>query len=77
MSDDYACKGCGAPADRSGPQPSGCGECPPDTCRVCGGVNHIATDRMCSCWVSVQDMNVADLKGLFSRDGTFTIDPVA
>jgi len=67
------CLGCGAAADSAGPQPSACGECPPSTCEECGGVNHIATSRMCSCWVSVEDLAPADIKAIFAADGTFNV----
>jgi len=29
----------------------------------------------CKCWISVSDMPLADLKGLFARDG-LSIDPI-
>jgi hypothetical protein len=76
MSDEnFTCAGCGAPADPNAPRPSMCQRCPPETCGNCGGVNHIATDRQCACWVSLEGVPTADVKALFAKDGTFSIDP--
>lgn len=63
------CTGCGAPADPTCPQPQSCDQCPPSTCDECGGVNHIATDRMCSCWISLEGLPFADVKGLLASGG--------
>lgn len=63
------CDGCGAPAGESAeqPRPAHCGSCPPEVCGVCGGINHIATNRMCSCWVDIDTLAHADLKALFAH----------
>jgi hypothetical protein len=46
-----------------------CMHCPPVTCDDCGEPD----DRTCSCWVSIEDMSLADKKALFAADGTFNI----
>lgn len=72
---DPICKGCGtAPDDPAMGGTSGCQYCLPETCSTCGGVNHIATDRMCSCWVSIEDISLADQKAIFAGDGTFNVN---
>lgn len=68
------CNGCGtAPADPRMGGTSGCQSCLPRTCTTCGGVNHLATGRMCSCWVSVEHLAHADIKAIFAGDGTFNV----
>lgn len=70
------CNGCGtAPSDPSMGGTSGCQSCPPQTCTTCGGVNHLATERMCSCWVSLEAMPLADVKALFARDADLSNGP--
>lgn len=71
------CSGCGTDTGQelgSIPTPDGCGQCPPEACGTCGGINHLRTGRMCSCWVSVEDMPLADVKAIFASDGTFNVD---
>jgi hypothetical protein len=67
------CTACGASSDLEGPTPNACTSCPPSICVDCGGVNHLATDRSCVCWVNIEDVSLADVKALFARDGTFNV----
>lgn len=69
------CLTCGHPAGAGYPQPIACGHCPPTTCEVCGGINHLATDRSCSCWVSLEGMRLADVKALLARDADLSNGP--
>ncbi|MFJ9012370.1 hypothetical protein [Streptomyces canus] len=72
------CKGCGA----TKPGPTGnptdlfpsehCGDCPPWACETCGETCSAAA--LCSCWIQLGGMPVADIKALFARDGTFSAD---
>ena len=72
-----ACKGCGA----TKPGPDGtptdmfpsehCGDCPPWTCEDCG--NPCSSAALCSCWISLENMPLADMKALFAADGTFSL----
>jgi hypothetical protein len=48
-----------------------CGDCPPWKCEDCGEMS-TATD-LCSCWVSLEGMPLADIKALFAEDGTFSV----
>ena len=41
-----------------------CPECPKFTCDKCGGEN--GYDVICKCWTSLENMNLADLKGIFA-----------
>lgn len=70
------CTGCGAPTDPTCPQPQSCGQCPPATCEECGGVNHIATGRMCECWINLDNLPFADVKGLLALGGLSVETPV-
>jgi len=73
------CTGCGA----TKPEPTGapsdiypsehCGECPPWTCTDCGEPCSAAV--LCSCWVLLADLPLADIKALFAADGTFNLTP--
>jgi hypothetical protein len=75
-----ACKGCGA----TKPEPDGsptdlfpsehCGECPPWTCKDCGGT--CSAVELCSCWTRLDLLPLADVKALFAADGTFNVKPV-
>jgi hypothetical protein len=67
------CRGCGAPATTDSPIPSMCQSCHPRHCVDCGLMDSLQSP--CPCWVSVESMNLADLKALFSRDGTFNLAP--
>ncbi|MFB7732799.1 hypothetical protein ACFC08_00065 [Streptomyces sp. NPDC056112] len=74
-----ACKGCG----RTKPGPTGdptdlfpsehCGDCPPWTCEDCGEACSAAS--LCSCWVRLDTLPLADVKAVFAADGTFSVDP--
>lgn len=61
------CAGCGSVRgwDGSVPLPKHCAECPPWQCHSCGEMDSMA--EHCSCWVSLEGMNLADLKGIFAR----------
>jgi len=72
MNDHFACLGCGAPASTEGPQPDRCESCPPIMCPDCGQIDAMAAP--CKCWVSVSDMSLADLKGLFAT-GELSVTP--
>jgi hypothetical protein len=48
-----------------------CGDCPPWRCEDCGEMSS-ATD-LCSCWISLEGMPLADIKALFAADGTFSV----
>lgn len=64
------CLGCGATA--IGPQgdptdvgPSQhCGKCPPWICDDCHETSSM--DAMCSCWINVDGLPLADLKAIFA-----------
>jgi len=67
MSDYFACLGCGSPANPDNPQPQRCGSCPPVKCPDCGQMDVMGAP--CECWVSVSDVSLADLKGVFASGG--------
>ena len=75
-----ACTGCGAtkPGPTSDPtdlHPSEhCGDCPPWICGDCGETCSAAA--LCSCWIRLDTLPLADVKALFVADGTFSVDPV-
>jgi hypothetical protein len=61
------CLNCGADAgDENPPNPTYCGQCPPWTCDGCGEPCSMADT--CACYVSLDGMNLADLKALFADD---------
>jgi hypothetical protein len=41
-----------------------CIDCPPQLCNSCGEMSSIK--ESCKCWVSLEDMNLADQKALFA-----------
>lgn len=51
------------------PAANACSHCAPRTCETCGGVNDLATDRMCGCWIDLRTLAPADVKALFAADG--------
>lgn len=63
-----ACRNCGTPSHPEDPIPQHCPSCPPTRCDDCGGMSVWATGDLCSCWTSVEDLNLADLKALFADD---------
>lgn len=75
-----ACKGCGA----TKPEPDGtptdlfpsehCGDCPPWRCDACAETSSAAS--LCSCWVRLDKLSLADVKAIFARDGIFSADPL-
>jgi len=67
------CQGCGSPLPDDMPGATRCGDCPPERCADCGVMDSM--EAPCKCWISVSDMPLADLKGLFARDG-LSIDPI-
>lgn len=44
--------------------PEHCGKCPPWTCAECG--EKCSAEDLCSCWTSLEGMNLADLKAVFA-----------
>lgn len=46
-----------------------CSHCAPRRCEDCDGINDLANDRMCSCWIDLRDMPTADVKAMFVADG--------
>lgn len=56
------CQRCGHDAGLGSPQPSSCSHCDPVPCADCGGLD----DRICSCWISLEGMPLADIKGLLA-----------
>ena len=74
------CKNCGA----TKPEPDGtptdyfpsdhCGECPPWQCTDCGETCSAAA--LCSCWIMLADLSLADVKAIFAADGMFNITPI-
>ncbi|GEB17196.1 hypothetical protein NSI01_55110 [Pimelobacter simplex] len=44
------------------PRPNSCGHCPPVQCSECREPD----DRVCSCWISLDGLGLADIKGLFA-----------
>lgn len=48
-----------------------CGDCPPWRCEGCGEMSD--AENLCSCWISLEGMPLADIKALFAADGTFSI----
>lgn len=67
MSLDASCRGCGAEVGAGNPVPDHCGECPPWTCDACGQPCSMADP--CACWVSLEGMPLADIKGLLALGG--------
>ncbi|QSR25538.1 hypothetical protein CFH99_07870 [Nocardioides aromaticivorans] len=57
------CQRCGRDAGSDNPPVSSCHHCPPVACGDCGEPD----DRTCSCWVSLEGMALADIKGLLAR----------
>lgn len=68
-----ACSGCDVRAvgslETASLENGRCMHCPPLVCPDCGEPD----DRECSCWVSIEDLNLADKKALFAADGTFNL----
>jgi hypothetical protein len=75
-----ACTGCGRTkpgptCDPSDLFPSAhCGDCPPWICETCGEA--CSAVALCSCWISLAGMPLADVKAIFAGDGTFNLQPV-
>lgn len=65
--EDACCDGCGSPTDPRNPRSSHCSNCPPWPCSTCGEM--CTTTDLCGCWVSLDGMALADIKGLFAKGG--------
>lgn len=73
------CLGCGATA--IGPQgdptdvapAQHCGNCPPWICDDCHGP--CSTGAMCPCWISLEGLPLADVKGLLALGG-LSVEPM-
>lgn len=63
------CLRCGFEHSTDNPQPSSCCHCLAVPCAICGGPD----DRVCSCWISLDGLPLADIKGLLVRGG-FSVD---
>lgn len=50
---------------------SSCVDCLPKKCERCGEMDSYR--ESCSCWISLEDMPMADIKALFARDGGFDL----
>lgn len=61
------CLNCGADVgDDNPPDPQHCGQCPPWECDQCGEV--CSMRALCSCWIDITRMPLADVKALFAAD---------
>lgn len=58
------CRGCGAPSSDDYPTPENCGHCPPWECDGCGQLCSMSAP--CACWISLEGMALADIKGLLA-----------
>lgn len=62
-----ACLNCGADAGTENPpNPQHCGNCPPWRCDQCGEMCTPAA--LCSCWIDLSGLPLADVKALFTDD---------
>lgn len=68
-----ACLNCGALSGPDNPVPDHCHKCPPWTCDGCEQPCS-ATDP-CSCWIRLEGMSLADMKGLLALGG-LSVDPM-
>ena len=50
-----------------------CDECAPWLCDSCGQTCSFAAP--CRCWIQLDTLHLADIKALFTGDGTFSVDP--
>jgi hypothetical protein len=65
--DPIHCQGCGAASGSYWPEtpiPDHCEKCPPWICDGCGQPCSISAP--CSCWISLEDVALADIKALFA-----------
>ena len=69
-----ACRGCGAQSGDDNPVPDHCGECPPWICDECGALTSMADP--CSCWISLEGMALADIKGLLALGNLSATCPI-
>ena len=69
-----ACQNCGAyfSPDGSPDGPLHCGNCPPWKCEDCGQMS--SATELCRCWISLEDIPLADIKGLLAMGG-LSVDP--
>ena len=54
-----------AEASEGSPRPNTCPECPPVLCPDCGGED----DLRCACWISLEGLPLAEIKGLLALGG--------
>ncbi len=67
-----ACLNCGAPSGDATLTPTHCGDCPPWRCEDCGQMDSMVAP--CPCWISLDGMPLADIKGLLAL-GDLSVDP--
>jgi hypothetical protein len=65
---DNRCDGCGTKFPDDTPTTANCRNCPPTPCEDCGGVNVWETGDLCSCWISLDALPLADVKAVFASD---------
>lgn len=72
-----ACKGCGRTKSEPTNTPDDwfptehCGACPPWTCETCE--EKCSAASLCSCWLPLEALPLADIKAIFAVDGTFSL----
>lgn len=68
------CKHCGNDVgDHNPPGPQHCNECPPWKCETCGEMS--SNDDLCSCWIDLTNLALADVKALFAEcDDELSVD---
>lgn len=67
VGEEAFCRGCGMPSSPDCPIPDHCGQCPPWTCDGCDLPCSMADP--CSCWISLEGLPLADIKGLLALGG--------
>lgn len=65
-----ACTGC---CNGAHPAIERCSKCPPIRCDKCGRMDHAVNH--CNCWVAIERMPLADMKGLFALSGLSVMAP--
>jgi hypothetical protein len=72
-----ACRNCGAVKHSLSDDPTDlspslhCGECPPWRCEDCGEM--CSATALCSCWITLDGLPLADIKALFANDDALAI----
>lgn len=75
MRNESKCQTCGTETWFGPPSPLACGDCPERECslgcgeRVTGVSELVSGGGACPCWVSVEDVPIADLKSSLAIDG--------